>query len=90
MDRYVISLVEGATVIAISCKWRVVSFKRTHLVERLGLLTLIVMGEGILGLSRSTYRLFETLRRPTAENFGQLICAMVLVVSEMDTGGSIC
>ena len=43
---YVVVCVEALAVIAISCFWRVVSFKHTHLVERIGLLTLIIMGEG--------------------------------------------
>jgi low temperature requirement protein LtrA len=31
-----------------SSYWKVLSFKRTHLVERLGLLTLIIIGEGVI------------------------------------------
>jgi low temperature requirement protein LtrA len=50
--RYVVVCVEAFAMIAISCVWRVVSFKHTHLVERIGLLTLIIMGEGIIGMAR--------------------------------------
>lgn len=39
---YGIAVAEAAAVITISSIWRVVSFKRTHLVERVGLLTLIM------------------------------------------------
>lgn len=39
---YGIAVAEAAGVITISSIWRVVSFKRTHLVERVGLLTLIM------------------------------------------------
>lgn len=39
---------EVVAVIGTSCTWRVVSFKKTHLVERMGLLTLIIFGEGII------------------------------------------
>jgi len=76
---YVISAVEGACIVAISCKWRILSFKRTHLVDRLGLLTLIIMGEGILGMARTTYTLFQNVNAPTPNNFGELICAVLLV-----------
>lgn len=41
---YVLVCVEALVVIIIACIWRVVSFKHTHLVERVGLLTLIIMG----------------------------------------------
>ena len=49
---YVVVCVEALAVITISCCWRVVSFKHAHLVERIGLLTLIIMGEGIIGMSK--------------------------------------
>lgn len=45
---YGIIVIEVAAVMFSSSKWSVVSFKRTHLVERLGLLTLIIIGEGII------------------------------------------
>lgn len=45
---YGIILVEVIVVMASSAHWKVVSFKKTHLVERLGLLTLIIIGEGII------------------------------------------
>ncbi|EXJ77847.1 hypothetical protein A1O3_09006 [Capronia epimyces CBS 606.96] len=76
---YAISATEATSIVLISCRWRIFSFKRTHLLERLGLLTLIIMGEGILGMSRTTYQLFQTVNKPTAENFGELISAVLLV-----------
>lgn len=51
---YIIIGLEACAIIIISSIWRILSFKHTHLVERVGLLTLIVMGEGILGLTKST------------------------------------
>jgi hypothetical protein len=44
---------EACAVIGIAIFWRILSFKHTHLVERVGLLTLIIMGEGIIGLVKS-------------------------------------
>lgn len=41
-------LAEVVGVVVSSSKWKVVSFKRTHLVERMGLLSLIILGEGII------------------------------------------
>ena len=37
----------------ISVRWRSLSFKETHLPERLGLLTLIILGEGVIVLTKS-------------------------------------
>ncbi|KAI1622824.1 hypothetical protein EDD37DRAFT_444194 [Exophiala viscosa] len=73
---YAICAFEAVFVIAISCRWRVVSFKRTHLVERLGDLTLIVIGEGILSMSRRTYILFGAVDSPRAATYGQIICTV--------------
>ena len=52
-------VVEALAIIAISCVRRVVSFKHTHLVERIGLLTLIIMGEGIMGLGTSVSTILQ-------------------------------
>ena len=45
---YVIAVFEIATNIMISSKWKVVTFKDTHLVQRMSLLTLIILGEGVM------------------------------------------
>ena len=39
---YVVAVVETIINIAVSSKWKVVSFKGTHLVQRMSLLTLII------------------------------------------------
>ncbi|KAH7086218.1 bacterial low temperature requirement A protein-domain-containing protein [Paraphoma chrysanthemicola] len=46
-------IAEAVVVITISCSWRMLSFKKTHLMERISLLTIIVIGEGAIGVSRS-------------------------------------
>lgn len=43
---WIVMSLETIAVITISSFWRMLSFKKTHLVERMGLLTLIVIGEG--------------------------------------------
>ena len=50
---YVLAGLElGITVLA-SIRWRTLGFKGTHIVERLSLLTLIIIGEGIIGLGEA-------------------------------------
>ncbi|KAL1641090.1 hypothetical protein SLS58_006363 [Diplodia intermedia] len=54
---WVVLFVEGVGTIAISCWWRMLSFKKTHLVERMGLLTLIVIGEGAIGVTKTVSKM---------------------------------
>lgn len=76
---YVLGVVEAFSVIAISCTWRVVSFKHTHLVERIGLLTLIIMGEGIIGMSKSVSRIIQNSAGTSSGDIGVIISAVLLI-----------
>ena len=77
---YVLVCVEAAAVIAASCVWRVVSFKRTHLVERVGLLTLIILGEGIFGMTKSVSRILQSSRSTTGSDVGVIMSSVLLIV----------
>ena len=50
---WIVLLLETIATMGISSAWRMVSFKKTHLVERMGLLTLIVIGEGAIGVTKT-------------------------------------
>ncbi|KAJ6261234.1 hypothetical protein Dda_3902 [Drechslerella dactyloides] len=76
---YVILALEAVLVLAISLKWRVVGFKGTHLIQRMGLLTLIVMGEGIIGLCRATSLTNEGLGGWSATMSGQAISGVLCI-----------
>ncbi|KAF2036067.1 hypothetical protein EK21DRAFT_106173 [Setomelanomma holmii] len=54
---YVVATIEAVAVITISCCWRMLSFKKTHLMERMSLLTIIVIGEGAIGVTKTVSRL---------------------------------
>jgi low temperature requirement protein LtrA len=82
--RYVVLLVEAIVVIIISSLWRVLSFKHTHLVERMGLLTLIILGEGILGLTKSVAKIVSKTGKVTGGDLGIIVAAVFLVVSTFD------
>lgn len=45
---YIIAVIETALNVAFSLVWNVLSFKGTHLVNRMSLLTLVIIGEGII------------------------------------------
>lgn len=50
---YVIGAVEALFMISISSFWRVLSFKETAIIERFNGMTLIVLGEGVVGMTKA-------------------------------------
>lgn len=54
---YIVLLLEAFSTVAISCYWQQLSFKKSHLNERMGLLTLIVIGEGAIGVTKTISKL---------------------------------
>jgi low temperature requirement protein LtrA len=75
---WVVMVLEAIVVIGVSCKWRSLSFKATHLVERLGLLTLIVIGEGAIGVTKTVSKIMGK-NGPDVQG-SLLICCIVLVL----------
>lgn len=75
---------EALAIIAISCVWRVVSFKHTHLVERIGLLTLIIMGEGIIGLGTSVSTILQNSTTVSKSAIGTIIGGVLLIVGAIN------
>lgn len=57
---YVIAGAEMVANIGISSVWKVVSFQHTHLVERMSLLTLYILGEGVIDVLKSIGLLAKT------------------------------
>lgn len=76
---YIIVGLEAVATIAISSIWRILSFKHTHLVERVGLLTLIVMGEGIIGLVKSTSYAIQGTEVTVWQETGIVAAAVLLI-----------
>lgn len=54
---YIVMLLEAIAAVTISSVWRMMSFKKTHLMERMSLLTLIVIGEGAIGVTKTVSRI---------------------------------
>lgn len=77
---YVSIALEGLTLFAVSIKWKVLSFKRTHLNERMELLTLIILGEGIIGLMKSCTDIVNAYEFQAA-TIGQIIASVLVIVS---------
>jgi low temperature requirement protein LtrA len=77
---WIIIPVEGIITVLISSKWRMLSFKDTHMNERLSLLTMIIIGEGVIGVSKTVGYLWPTAYAPAAENIITTISIVVLLV----------
>lgn len=71
---------EVGAVIATSSIWRTVSFKKTHLVERMGLLTLIILGEGIIVMLKAINSIVRGFGW-TGSTVGVVISALLIIVS---------
>ena len=75
---YVMSAVEAAGVLSLSGRTKFLSFRKTAIVERLGLLTLIILGEGVIGLT-SLIRKAGTDSNFTSNTIGQIISSIVII-----------
>ncbi|KAF2108827.1 hypothetical protein BDV96DRAFT_503677 [Lophiotrema nucula] len=77
--RFVIAIVEGLLIFTIAIFWRIVSFKYTHLVERLQLLTLIIIGEGIIGMVKSVACITKGQSTNNSTEIGTVTAAVLLL-----------
>ncbi|GJC77458.1 hypothetical protein ColLi_00296 [Colletotrichum liriopes] len=50
---YIILVIEIGITLGISSVWKNLSFKHTHLTERMGLFTLVIIGEGAIGATKT-------------------------------------
>jgi low temperature requirement protein LtrA len=76
---YVTLLVEWIGTMAISMSWRKLSFTATHISERLGLLGLIIIGEGVIGTTKTIARTMGK-NGPTVGSSAQIFCIVLLLV----------
>lgn len=77
---YVVAILETIICTAVSIVWRKISFKGTHLVQRMGLLTLIILGEGIMGLAETCQKLVKAqLVGFTGTTISDISCAIMIL-----------
>lgn len=76
---YVVMVLEAVLVIGISCFWRMLSFKKTHLMERMSLLTIIVIGEGAIGVTKTVSRIMGK-HGLDVEGCFLIMCIIVILV----------
>lgn len=76
---YVIIVMEALAVFISSSQWGAVSFAHTNLNERCGLLTLIILGEGIIVLTKSVNYVTKG-QKFTSGIIAQIISATFIIV----------
>jgi low temperature requirement protein LtrA len=85
---YITMVLETVGSISISCCWKMLSFKKTHLVERMGLLTLIVIGEGAIGVTKTVSRMMGQYGLNVEGSF-LVICIILVLVSRGEPATSL-
>jgi low temperature requirement protein LtrA len=76
---YIVSAAEVVITVAISCYWRVISFKGTHIQQRMSLLTLIILGEGIIVICKAISKIVKNGSQFDGDLTGQIIAAVVII-----------
>ncbi|EGE82820.1 hypothetical protein BDDG_05764 [Blastomyces dermatitidis ATCC 18188] len=76
---YVIGAVEAVFMISISSFWRVLSFKETAIIERFNGMTLIVLGEGVVGMTKAATSVAQGATNIPKSSIG-LIISYILVI----------
>lgn len=77
---YIAAVFESLVLLSISSFWRFLSFKGTPLVERLGLLTLIILGEGVIGMTKAINKIAQGFGW-TSSSIGQIISVILILAS---------
>ncbi|KAF2840879.1 hypothetical protein M501DRAFT_1014873 [Patellaria atrata CBS 101060] len=70
---------EFLSTMIISCVWRKLSFKKTHIGERMGLLCLIIIGEGVIGLTKTVIRTMGK-NGVNFDGTAQIFCIILILV----------
>ena len=78
---YVVVALEGAVILLISAKYKFLSFRKTCIVERLGLLTLIILGEGVIGLCSSIQKVGSD-QQFGSDIIGMIICGVFIIYAQ--------
>ncbi|KAK2861097.1 hypothetical protein FQN49_004551 [Arthroderma sp. PD_2] len=76
---YVVIAFEAVFMVAISSFWKVLSFKGTPIVERFGCLTLIVLGEGIVGMTKAIKSIALGTSEISGTSVSLVICHVLII-----------
>jgi hypothetical protein len=76
---YVLVGVEAVTILFVSGSTPFLNFRKTNIIERLGLLTLIILGEGIMGLGEAVGKINDADGVFSPDVIGLIISAVLIV-----------
>ncbi|KAL4785150.1 bacterial low temperature requirement A protein-domain-containing protein [Aspergillus varians] len=76
---YILAVMEVVVNVSVASLWPALSLWKTHLVERMTCLTLIILGEGILGLTKIISKIMKLDEKLAAADIGMLISAVLLI-----------
>ncbi|KAL2811756.1 bacterial low temperature requirement A protein-domain-containing protein [Aspergillus granulosus] len=76
---YCVAVAEVVSNVAVAALWPAVSLWKTHLVERMTCLTLIILGEGIIGLTKTIVKIQKLDGKFTPTDIGTLISAVLII-----------
>ncbi|KAL2063186.1 hypothetical protein VTL71DRAFT_6258 [Oculimacula yallundae] len=76
---YAIPIVEIAFNIAVSSYWKVLSFKGTYLVQRMSLLTMIILGEGVIVVSKTISKIVKNHNAWDGPTIGTIVAAIAII-----------
>jgi hypothetical protein len=76
---YFLSVFECLVSVQTAHKWDVVSFRNTYLIERMSCLTLIILGEGVIGLARSIVKTTTLGYVFSSAAIGSIIAAVLII-----------
>lgn len=81
--RIIVAVADGLATMLVAIFWRILSFKYTNLVERVGLLTLIIIGEGIIGMVKSVSCITKSQATNNGTEIGTVVAGVLLLVCQI-------
>ena len=76
---YATMALEAAVVLLVSGRTSFLNFRRTNIIERLGLLTLIILGEGIMSLGEQVNKINNLDGEFGSDVIGLLVCCVLIM-----------
>jgi hypothetical protein len=76
---YVTMAMEVAVILFVSGRTSFLNFRRTNIIERLGLLTLIILGEGIMGLGEQVNKINNADAVFSSDIIGLIVSSVLII-----------
>ncbi|KAH8912512.1 hypothetical protein BR93DRAFT_933503 [Coniochaeta sp. PMI_546] len=73
---YVVSVLEVLATVGLSLQWKVLSFKGTHLINRMAMLTFIMIGEGVIVVATGVGKIVVNADSWTPATIGNVVAGI--------------